>query len=77
MTMTPPSKVSALLLVKVLLIILNEESFVYMTPLPPALFLVKVLLVILNVDCDVAMTPVPRTVSAKLLVKVLYICNNE
>ena len=53
--MIPPYE-AALLLVNVLLVILNEDSDVSITPpLSAALLLVKVLM--LNEDSDVAMTP--------------------
>ena len=55
--MTPPAS-AALLLVKVLWVILNEDSHVSMTPPTIAAQLsVKVLLIILNEDSRVYMTP--------------------
>ena len=55
---TPPLPLGALLLIKILLIILNEELDVPMTPPPPAaLLLLNILLMILNVEQFVIMTP--------------------
>ena len=65
----------ALLLIKVLLVILNDESDVRMIPpWPAALLLVKLLLIILNDELNVSMTP-PQ--SALLLVKVLLVVLNH